>query len=167
MNQKNSFKGFTLIELIIVIAIIAVLAAAVFVAIDPARRLNESRNARRSSDISNILDSIVKYQADSDGTHLAAVAALTAGSYYTIGTCATGGDTGCTAKTTQAACADLSGLPSNYLGAIPKDPKNGTDAKTDYYIMKDANSAITVGACDPEGEGQGGSGSAPTIELVR
>ncbi|PLX26244.1 hypothetical protein C0580_00420, partial [Candidatus Parcubacteria bacterium] len=34
-------KGFTLIELIIVIAIIALLAAATFVAVDPAKRIGE------------------------------------------------------------------------------------------------------------------------------
>lgn len=166
-STRSTQKGFTLIELIIVIAIIAVLAGAVFVALDPARRLHESRNARRASDITNILDSVIKYQVDNEGTHYSTVAALTAGNYYTIGTCATGGDSGCTAQTTQAACVDLSSIGTNYLGAVPKDPSSGTDAETDYYLMKDSNSAITVGACDPEGEGAGGAGSAPTIELTR
>ena len=37
--------GFTMVELIIVIAIIAILAAGIFVAIDPAKRLHEARNS--------------------------------------------------------------------------------------------------------------------------
>lgn len=160
-------KGFTLIELIVVIAIIAILAGSIFVAIDPARRLQESRNARRSSDVTNILDSVIKYQADNDGTHYSTVAGMTASNYYVIGTCASGADTTCTAQTTQAACVDLSSIGTNYLAVVPKDPKTGTDANTDYYIMKDANGSITVGACDPEGEGAGGSGTAPTIEVAR
>ncbi len=166
-STRSTQKGFTLIELIIVIAIIAVLAGAIFVALDPARRLHESRNARRSSDITNILDAVIKYQVDNEGTHYSTIAALTAGNYYTIGTCSSGGDSGCTAQTTQAACVDLSGIGSNYLGVVPKDPSTGTDAKTDYYLKKDSNGSITVGACDSEGEGAGGSGTAPTLELTR
>ncbi|MFC1655333.1 prepilin-type N-terminal cleavage/methylation domain-containing protein [Patescibacteria group bacterium] len=166
-RSTRSNKGFTLIELIIVIAVIAILAGSIFVAIDPARRLNESRNARRASDVTTVLDAVIKYQADNEGTHYSTVAALTAGNYYTIGTCATGGNSDCGAQTTQAACVDLSSIGSNYLASIPMDPKTGTAAKSDYYLMVDSNGAVTVGSCDPEGEGSGGSGTAPTIELSR
>lgn len=164
MKQR---KGFTLIELIIVIAILAILAAAIFVAIDPARRLHESRNARRWSDVTTILESVVKYQADNGGTHYTTVANATTDTYYQIGTAAVGCDDSCTAQATAAACVDLSGIGSNYLGAVPADPNTGTAAETDYYILKDANGAITVGACDPEGEGAGGAGAAPTVTLTR
>lgn len=160
-------KGFTLVELIIVIAVIAILAAGIFVAIDPARRLNEANNARRSTDVASILDALVKYQADNNGTHLASVAALTAGNFYTIGTDAVGCDAGCTAKTTQAACANLSTLPVNYLATIPRDPKSGTAAETDYYISRGATGTLTVGACDAEGESAGGSGTPPVVEVTR
>jgi type II secretory pathway pseudopilin PulG len=156
-----------MIELIIVIAIIAILAAAIFVAIDPARRLHESRNARRNSDIATILEGVKTYQADNDGAHYSTVAALTNGNYYTIGTCATGGNTGCTAQTTQAACVDLSAIGTGYLATVPMDPSTGAAAKTDYYMMKDANGAVTVGACDTEGGGAGGAGTAPVIKLAR
>jgi len=160
-------RGFTLIELIIVIAIIAILAAAIFVAIDPARRLNESRNARRWSDITNILDALIKYQVDNDGIHYSTIVALTAGQYSIIGTSGSGCDSGCTAQTTQAACVDLSAVPDNYLATVPYDPKTGAATATDYYLSKTALGSLVVGACDPEGEGASGSGSAPTIELVR
>lgn len=166
MSKKSSL-GFTLIELIIVIAIIAILAAAIFVAVDPARRLNETRNARRNSDITTILDGVVKYSADNEGAHYAAVAGLTVSNYYVIGTCAAGANTTCTAKTTQAACVNLSGIGTGYLGTVPMDPKTGTAENTDYYLMRDANGAITVGACDTEGEEGGGSGTPPVVELVR
>ena len=145
-------KGFTLIELLIVIAIIAILAGVVFVALDPLSRFQEARDSTRWSDVTSVLDATKVDQVDNGGSYLASITALTAASNYTIGTCATGGDSGCTAKTTQAACADLSGLVTEgYIAAIPKDPSTGTDAKTDYYITKSSAGAITIGACDPEG----------------
>lgn len=144
-------KGFTLIELLIVIAIIAILAAVVFVALDPLSRFQDARNSTRWSDVAAVLDAAKLNQVDNNGAYLAAITALTAGSNYTIGTCASGGDTGCTAVTTQAACADLTGLvTSSHIAAIPMDPSTGTAAKTDYYITKSSTGALTIGACDPE-----------------
>jgi prepilin-type N-terminal cleavage/methylation domain-containing protein len=164
--MNNSKKGFTLIELIIVITVIALLAAAVFVAIDPIRRLHESRNARRWSDVTTVLEGVIKYTAD-NGSHYSVVSGLTAGQYSQIGTAGSGCDSGCTAQTTQAACADLSSIGAQYLGSVPRDPSSGTAAETDYYISRGSNNDVTVGACDPETEGAGGGGSAPTITLTR
>ena len=77
-----------------------------------------------------------------------------------IGTCAVGGDTGCTKQTTQAACANLTALVTgNYLSAIPTDPNGGTAAKTSYYIKRAASGVVTVGACNPE--------NASSIEVAR
>lgn len=144
-------RGFTLIELLIVIAIIAILAAVVFVALDPLTRFKEARDSTRWSDVTAILNAAKIHQIDNDGAYLTAIAGLTDGLYYTIGTCASGGDTGCTAQTTQAACADLTALVTGgYIGEIPMDPSTGAAAKTDYYIQKVATGILTVGTCDPE-----------------
>lgn len=144
-------KGFTLIELLIVIAIIAILAVVVFVALDPLTRFQKARDAQRYSDVGAILDAIKLDQVDNGGTYMATVTGMTAALNYTIGTCAAGGDAGCTAVTTQAACINLAGLVTDsYLPAVPMDPSTGTAAETDYYITKSAGGVITIGACDPE-----------------
>ncbi len=143
-------KGFTLIELLIVIGIIAILAALTFVAVDPATRFAEARNAERWSAANSVLNAVLKFQVDNDGTMPAAIDAV-AGSSQVLGTAASGCDATCTADTTVAACVDLSAdLVTTYLAAIPQDPSTGTATNSDYYLNVDANGRLSVGACDPE-----------------
>ena len=161
-------KGFTLIELIIVIAVIAILAAAIFVAVDPARRLHETRNARRWSDISTILDAIKKYQVDNEGTHYFEITSLTAGRLYMIGTSAGSCIASCADSPTQSDCVDLSDIGANYLAVIPADPKDGTQEITGYAIQTaKSDDSIKVYACNPEAEGPGGSTDIPDIQVTR
>lgn len=160
-------SAFTLVELIIVIAIIAILAAAIFVAIDPARRLHESRNARRSSDVATILDAVKQYQADHEGSHYLTVDALTPDAYYQIGTQVVGCTRTCGSFSTQNACVNLKLIGDNYLALVPKDPKAGTDDLTGYAMEKGTSGSISVFACEAEGEGPAGAGDPPTIQATR
>ncbi len=151
-HRKLAQKGFTLIELLIVIAIIAILAAVVFVALNPLQRFKDARDARRWSNVSELLSAIKLNQVDNGGSYLATLAGATASTIYEIGTSGSGCDTGCTAISTAAVCLDLSGLiTSGHIGSIPTDPSGGTAAKTLYYITKASTGIVTVGACVPEG----------------
>ncbi|TAN57205.1 prepilin-type N-terminal cleavage/methylation domain-containing protein [Patescibacteria group bacterium] len=67
-NHNKTLKGFTLVELLVVIAIIAILFAVVLVAINPAQRFKDSRNARRLSDVQSIVGAVTTYTADKRGT---------------------------------------------------------------------------------------------------
>ncbi|HBR80962.1 MAG: hypothetical protein UX09_C0009G0012 [Candidatus Uhrbacteria bacterium GW2011_GWE2_45_35] len=157
--SKINAKGFTLIELLIVIAIIAVLAAVVIVALNPAQRFADARDARRQSDIENIAGALKTYQVDNAGAYPATVSGLVADSGYTIGTDVAACDAGCTAQVTLAACVDLTALVTDgYLGTVPMDPSSGTAAKTDFYLIRNTNGTVTVGACDPDGD---------AIEVIR
>jgi prepilin-type N-terminal cleavage/methylation domain-containing protein len=64
VSRTTDQKGFTLIELLIVIAIIGFLAAAVLVAVDPVKRIQDSRDARRFSEANALLNAILTKQVD-------------------------------------------------------------------------------------------------------
>lgn len=59
-------RGFTLIELIVVIAIITILVAVVFVALRPADRITDARNTRRGQDVAAISHAAALRLADGE-----------------------------------------------------------------------------------------------------
>ncbi len=160
--------GFTLIELIIVVAIIAIVAATIFVAIDPAKQLHAARNSSRWADVTSILEGIKRYQFENDG-ELPAIDG-SPGSVQivglNIGTC--DAITCGVHPVASGGCSiDLSSALRPYMKKIPHDPKTGTEQNARYYVNKDEYGLISVGACDSEGEDAGGKGNAPNIELTR
>ena len=150
--QRIKQKGFTLLEVLLVIALIAILAGIVIVAINPVKQLADGRNTQRRSDVNTILNAVYQYSIDNTGT-IPGVDAAT-GTYQVIGTSATGCDTAtitCAGVTTVAACLDLtSTLIPNYIVSVPYDPTTGSAAKTLYAINKDNNNRVTVKACSSE-----------------
>lgn len=149
-THRRSQKGFTLVELLVVIGIIVILFAVILVAVDPARRLQQARDAVRRQDVRDILEAIEEFTVDNDGSAPSAIDGTTA-SYQVLGTAGSGCNSGCGSFTTVAACADLSSdLVDDYLADIPADPASGTAANTDYAVNQTANGRIEVVACDPE-----------------
>lgn len=173
MHRNRS--GFTLVELIIVIALIAIVASAVFVAIDPARRLHTARNTTRWTDIRSLVEAVKTYQVDNGGKLPASPVAIDADAltYQMIGE--GGGScadlrTSCAGVTFPAQNCFVSGLRqdlSPYLKKLPHDPVTGTRAETRYVINFDEDGFIAVGACDEEGEEARGGGTPPVIEVSR
>lgn len=146
MKQRvhRSDSGFTFIELLVVIVIIATLASVVFVALDPVKRFAQARNSRRWGDVNSILTAIHEYTIDNDGT-------MPSGINTTVRQLGTGGsgcDSVCTSAT--AVCLDLSTPLAAYLKNMPQDPDGGTQSLTYYSVQADSNNIITVVACNAE-----------------
>jgi len=148
--MRHTQKGFTLLEILLVVAAIAILAGIVIVAINPNKQLGDTRNAQRRADVNTIMNAVYQYTIDNNGTLPSGIDS-TYTSAQVLGTASSGLDSTCTATTTVAAGVDLTSvLVPTYIVGIPSDPSTGTAANTDYYINKDTNGRITVGSCDPE-----------------
>lgn len=177
LRRTQRQKGFTLVELLIVIAILAILAAVVFVGIDPTARFEDTRNAKRSTDLNNILSALKLNQVDNKGAFIEALSDKPEGAAYMIGTNPNDCTTSCTTPiiTTSPNCVDLSGLVKpagsrgGYLPSVPFDPSTGneplgTASMTGYYVMKNTNKTLTIGACHTE---LGTNNSEPDLSVTR
>ena len=69
----RSAKGFTLLEVLLVVAIIAILAGIVIIAINPNKQLGDSRNSTRQADVSTILNALYQYSLDNNGAFPAGI----------------------------------------------------------------------------------------------
>jgi prepilin-type N-terminal cleavage/methylation domain-containing protein len=163
--MKDNKQGFTLIELLVVIAIIGILVGVVFVALDPATRFKQARDAVRQNDAQEILSAVKLHQVDNSGSYLAAISATTAGSVYMIvdGSMAAGCDdnnSACdTAVTGDTTCVNLAGLVDQYLEDVPISPAgtitwddgsaNGEEG-TGYTLERETNGVIRIRACESE-----------------
>lgn len=139
MNAKNTRKGFSLIEILVVVALIIILATITLVAINPGKNFRDTRNAQRSADVTQILNAVTQYTSE-EGNSISA--------FGTISTCTATWSDGSDVGT---AGVDLGAvLVDEFIVAIPKDPSNGTDGTTGYRICVTSGGRVQVSAPNAE-----------------
>lgn len=135
-KMLSNKKGFTLVEVLLVIVIIAILAAIVIIAINPSRQISQANNTQRSSDIQAVLNAVHQSAIDNRGTLPAAIT-----------------DTATVVGSGVGQIDICSALVPTYMAAMPYDP-TATDAaytdctnyNTGYTVMKTAEGRVTIDA---------------------
>ncbi|MFH1188652.1 MAG: LamG-like jellyroll fold domain-containing protein [bacterium] len=67
-KPRHVQKGFTLLEVLLVVAALGILAATVILAINPGKQLSQTRDAQRWSDVNTILNATYQYAIDHSGS---------------------------------------------------------------------------------------------------
>jgi prepilin-type N-terminal cleavage/methylation domain-containing protein len=140
--------GFTLLEILLVVAAIAILAGIVIVAINPGQQLADTRNAQRRVDARTIASAINQYRLRT-GSLPSSLFGVSDES-----DCTSGDYEIC--KTDASSCSGLINLSvltddNVYLPSIPVDPNGSSTYGTGYHAVVD-QSANRVIVCAPNGE---------------
>ncbi len=149
---RSYSSGFTLVELVVVVGILAALLAIVLVAINPGRQFAQANNTQRRSDVNAILNAVHQYAADNQGVLPAGIDATE----RTI--CAPANGASPCATNAVDLCAIL--VPT-YIADLPRDPTVGTISggnnctsatayNTGYTIVTTTANRITVSAPSAE-----------------
>lgn len=143
MNKQTNKKsrGFTLIEILVVIGIIAVLASVVIVAVNPSHQFKLARDSQRVSNVNAILNTIGQNISEHKGLFTCGSTTTALPSVPTIVRSATS-----TSGFDLAACV----VPA-YISSLPFDPTvsgghytSASDYDTGYVIYQDAAGRVTA-----------------------
>lgn len=148
--KGKKYEGFSLIEILVVVALIIILAAITIIAINPAKNFRDTRNAQRASDVNAILNAVTQYISE-EGRTLASIG--------TILDCENAqGDPQATkiGRSTDDGYIDLTPTlvtQADLIVAIPIDPLDAYDEEdTGYTICATQGGRVQVAAPHTEGK---------------
>lgn len=139
VRDQRKYQGFSLIEILVVVALIIILATITLVAINPGKNFRDTRNAQRSADVTQILNAVTQYTSE-EGNSVAGLG--------TIATCDSANAYAGTEIGTGTGMVNLSTvLVDEFIVAIPRDPSRAASAEgTGYNICVTTGGRVQVSA---------------------
>lgn len=145
--QKQKNLGFTLVGLIISLAILGILTTAVFVAVNPVDRVDRAKDLRRQQDITMLAKALKDYSLDHQG-ELPFTGDITTRKRVL---CSNATRLTCGADTDICLEINNTDFLNSYLPTLPVDSEKTNAADSGYYIQGNASSGqLTIGACNYE-----------------
>lgn len=137
--------GFNLIQLVIVVAVLALLTAVVFLNEDPLVRVGKARDAQRLQEVQSIVKAIELYGVDQHSLPTDFTSTnISLGEILVL--CSSSGTASCDGVAREClVVSDPDFL--KYLNTLPVDPEKTDATDTGYYITRTASNALKVGAC--------------------
>lgn len=155
-------RGFTLIEILVVIGIIAILAAIVIIAINPAKQFAQARNTQRQAGVNTILNAVGQRLADNRGI-FAGSFSVGSSSPYVCGDLPTSPTEVTT--TNGSGAGQLGCLVPTYVASLPLEPNGVVAPATGYQINVDGTGRVTV--CAPQAVNEGSIPGSPAVCVTR
>ncbi|ALM09501.1 MAG TPA: hypothetical protein DEB30_05455 [Candidatus Peribacter riflensis] len=161
--------GFTLTKFTVALALLALLAVAIFIFADPAGRIQSGRNKQRLADVTQIMDALQRHREDT-GQLPASIDTLP----ETVqiigenpGPCTSIECEGQRVAATNCAITDFDTVLQPSIGQLPLDPKSGSTHDTRYFVNRNTDGTVTVGSCERERTSVETSGSVLGTAITR
>ncbi len=144
--KNNNQHGFTMLELVIIVSVILALGAAVTIWIDPVQRIGDAKQAKRQEAVMMLSTAFTEYAQSHKG------ALPIFGEITTEAKVICNNQTGqlltCDTSSEYCLAIDDADFFTKNISNLPIDPDKSSDSDTGYYIRKDADNNIIIGACD-------------------
>lgn len=146
--HKKSILGFNLIQIVVTVAVLAMIAGTIMYNEDPEKRIGRARDAQRIQELDAITKAIANYELEyhalpSDLN----LPTLGIGEKRVL--CSTAASLSCDGQVKDCVVVDDTNFLGKHLPILPVDPNKTDTNDTGYYVTRsENNSGLIIGACE-------------------